>query len=197
MANMTDLERMIFPRSQRPRRLQNRYDKGNAGDEQHDNRRTASPQCFHLSRKAGLRARGIGSVAFPQAFHLQWHRDKPALTYRCGGSTGLGVHARRTCFPFHPPAGCAGGHLERVLRFYTVLQQYRNRIGRARAELAGENRSGAQLRLPPGRDLLAARQRFPGPESMHRVNEIAPLAHHGKNIDNCLLLLDLSRFLKL
>jgi len=32
------------------------------------NRRSASPQLFHLSRKAGLRARGIGFVAFPQAF---------------------------------------------------------------------------------------------------------------------------------
>jgi hypothetical protein len=64
----------------------------------------------------------------------------------------LGAHARRTCFPFHPPAGCAGGHLERVLRFYTVQQQYKNKIGRARAEIAGECRIGAQLRLPPDAD---------------------------------------------
>ncbi len=51
---------------------------------------------------------------------LQWRLDRPALTYRCGGSTGLGATARRTCFPFHPPAGSAGGHLERVAPCYTL-----------------------------------------------------------------------------
>jgi hypothetical protein len=35
------------------------------------------------------------------------------------------------------------------------------------------------------------------PEFLHRLNEIGSLIHHGKSFESCLLLLDLSRFLKL
>lgn len=110
------------------------------GGDQNQDRRTASPQCFHLSRKAGLRARGIGSVAFPQALGLQWRRDRPALTYRCGGSTGLGAATHRTCFPFHPPAGSAGGHLERVTRCYTLSRERDIRLAAAGTSRAARER---------------------------------------------------------
>ena len=125
----------------------------------------------------------------PASACLQWHRDRPALTYRCGGSTGLGVDARGTCFPFHPPAGRAGGHLERVRRFYTVSGANKKICRRAseRATKAGLGRapSAAAWRRNGDRGIPLA------------VNEIGRLVHHGKSIESCLLLLDLSRFLKL
>jgi len=42
-----------------------------------------------------------------------------------------------------------------------------------------------------------ARQRIDGFEILRSLNEIGWLIHDGKSIENCLLLLDLSRFLKL
>src|ERR1019366_5020027 len=113
----------------------------------------------------------------------------PALTYRCGGSTGLGVHARCTCFPFHPPAGFAGGHLERVRQFYTVPQRNKKYSVATAQQLrakAGSRSSSA-----------TARQRIDDLEILPAVNDIGGLIHHGKSIESCLLLLDLSRFLKL
>jgi hypothetical protein len=36
-----------------------------------------------------------------------------------------------------------------------------------------------------------------GPQILRTVNKVGELVHHGKSIESCLLLLDLSRFLKL
>jgi hypothetical protein len=63
--------------------------------------------------QAGLRTRqfrGLGSVPTPgrlpsHPLHSeQWRLERPALTYRCGGSAGMagGFDPRRTGFPFHP-----------------------------------------------------------------------------------------------
>jgi len=61
--------------------------------------------------------------------------------------------------------------------------------------------SGATAQKPPAkaekRCICPSRAVFREPESVRRVNEIPCLAHHGKNIDSSLLLLDLSQFLKL
>ena len=51
-------------------------------------------------------------------------------------------------------------------------------------------------RARPGPPSGAIRQRIDGPENLRRVNQIGRLIHHGKSIENCLLLLDLSRFMK-
>jgi hypothetical protein len=54
-------------------------------------------------------------------------------------------------------------------------------------------RAGTGSRVPPA----VARQRIDGIEILRAVNEIEWLVHHGKSIESYLLLLDLSRFLKL
>ena len=126
----------------------------------------------------------------PASVGLQWHRDRPALTYRCGGSTGLGAKkTRRTCFPFHPPAEIASGHLERVRQFYTVPPRNQNGIRTRSWKPAGKT-----ARVAPAR---VAERGVDRAEIRLCVNEIGGLVHHGKSIDNWLLLLDLSRFLKL
>ena len=46
-----------------------------------------------------------GPLAFPSAnTSEQWRLERPAPTYRCGGSAGMarGFDPRRTGFPFHP-----------------------------------------------------------------------------------------------
>ena len=54
---------------------------------------------------------GLGSVPTPGRLPShplntseQWRLERPALTYRCGGSAGMarGFDPRRTGFPFHP-----------------------------------------------------------------------------------------------
>ena len=64
--------------------------------------------------QAGLRTRqfrGLGSVPTPGRLPShplntseQWRLERPAPTYRCGGSAGMarGFDPRRTGFPFHP-----------------------------------------------------------------------------------------------
>jgi hypothetical protein len=102
----------------------------------------------------------------------------------------LGLNTSRTCFPFHPPADLASGHLERVRQFYTVPR--RNKKDSA----AGFQKLPAKTGLRSPAD-CATRQAVRGAKIPLYINEIGRLAHHGKSIENCLLLLDLSRFLKL
>src|SRR5262249_12870094 len=50
-----------------------------------------APRHFPPSIGAGLRARGIGRIAFPQARARSGWMDTPARTYRAGGSRGIGA----------------------------------------------------------------------------------------------------------
>jgi hypothetical protein len=62
---------------------------------------------------------------------------------------------------------------------------------------AAEVKKGLRLGPRPGAPSNWVRLRTGGLEILRWLNEIGWLIHHGKSIENCLLLLDLSRFLKL
>lgn len=59
-----------------------------------------SPPLQRIYFQAGLRAyKWREPVISPSHANAQWHMDITLLTYRCGGSVGLGVY--RTNFPFN------------------------------------------------------------------------------------------------
>jgi len=63
---------------------------GNLNSDRNWHLNTASPRHFLTQRlKAGLRACEFWRAAFPSR-EAQWHCGAPTLTYRCGGSTGIG-----------------------------------------------------------------------------------------------------------
>jgi hypothetical protein len=62
---------------------------------------------------------------------------------------------------------------------------------------AAEVKKGLRLGPGPGAPSNLAWLRTDGLKILHWLNEIGWLVHRGKSIENCLLLLDLSRFLKL
>jgi len=69
---------------------------GNLNPDRNWHLNTASPRYFLTQRfEAGLRAREFWRAAFPSR-EAQWHCGAPTLTYRCGGSTGIG---RRSTAP--------------------------------------------------------------------------------------------------
>jgi hypothetical protein len=49
---------------------------------------------------------GLTSLDSPPSHDCssQWHTGKSTLAYRCGGSSGIGNHCSRTCFPFNSSA---------------------------------------------------------------------------------------------
>jgi len=201
-----DLNCMTSPRRQRPRRRHNEKQHRKRGGKSETQPAHRVPAVFPPVAQGRSPGSWDWICRLPASVCLQWHRDRPALTYRCGGSTGLGAVARLTCFPFHPPAGSAGGHLERVQRFYTVSRaKDKNVRPRMRANRGKRTGSSAPCSDPQRAARHLARRRSAGParrasgafEILSAVNEIGRLIHHGKSIESCLLLLDLSRFLKL
>ena len=58
------------------------------------------PWYFCRALEAGIRAREIKRIAFPWLTH-SGGIDAPALTYRCGGSTGIAL-AGAHLFPVYP-----------------------------------------------------------------------------------------------
>jgi hypothetical protein len=66
-----------------------------------------------------------------------------------------------------------------------------------RKNIEPRRRENMRQRALPGVASDAIRPGIDGLETLRAVNDIEWLIHHGKSIESCLLLLDLSRFLKL